>query len=83
MKRPQSFLEKASQKQPEIQEHFRTTWEEKVELHTHVLKRHRSVSDWLREAAMEKMARELEEDMRKNAEPEETATVADLLLRHK
>jgi hypothetical protein len=82
MKRPQSFLEKASQKQVEIQEHFRTTWEEKVELHTHVLKRHRSVSDWLREAALEKMARELEEDMLKKAEPEDTANIADLLLRH-
>jgi hypothetical protein len=85
MKRPQSFLEKASQKQAETQEHFRTTWEEKVELHTHVLKRHRSVSDWLREAAIEKMARELEEDMLHSSAPAEDQPpdIGSLLLRHK
>ena len=84
MTRPQSFLDRAGeQKQPEVQEHFRTTWKEKLELHTHILKRRRSVSDWLREAAVEKMARELEAEMHKAAEPEEAATVADLLLRHK
>jgi rubrerythrin len=80
--RPKSFLERASEdKQPEVQEHFRTTWEEKLELHTHILKRRRSVSDWLREAAREKMARELEEDMRKAAEPDVSADIAGLLLR--
>lgn len=84
MTRPQSFLDRAGEKkQPEVQEHFRTTWEEKLELHTHVLKRRRSVSEWLREAALEKMARELEEDVRQKAEPEETANISDLLLRHK
>lgn len=84
-KRPKSFLEEeaAKSKQPEVQEHFRTTWEEKLELHTHILKRRRSVSDWLREAAIEKMARELEEEMRRKLEPEETANIADLLLHHK
>ena len=85
MKRPKSFLEEEAtkSKQPEVQEHFRTTWEEKLELHTHVLKRRRSVSDWLREAAAEKMARELEADMRKAAEPEEAANISDLLLHHR
>lgn len=85
MTRPKSFLEEEAtkSKQPEVQEHFRTTWEEKLELHTHVLKRRRSVSEWLREAALEKMARELEEDMRRKAEPEEAANISDLLLRRK
>lgn len=84
MTRPQSFLDRAGEQKPaEVQEHFRTTWEEKLELHTHILKRRRSVSEWLREAAVEKMARELEAEMHKAAEPEETANIADLLLRHK
>lgn len=84
MTQPKSFLERASEDKPaEVQEHFRTTWEEKLELHTHILRRRRSVSDWLREAAVEKMARELEEDMRKAAEPEETTSISDLLMRHK
>jgi hypothetical protein len=83
--RPKSFLDKATEgRGGQIQEHFRTTWPEKVQLHTHILQQHRSVSDWLREAVAEKMARELEAAMNaKASEPEAPGSVRDLLLRRK
>ena len=85
MKRPKSFLEEEASRGEEqrTEIHFRISWADKLELLTHILKQRRPMSDWLREAAAEKMTRELEAAMHKAAEPEATANISDLLLPHR
>lgn len=84
-KRPRSFLEEEATRgeEPRAEIHFRISWADKLELLTHILKQRRPMADWLREAAVEKMARELEAEMHKATEPEEAANIADLLLPRK
>lgn len=82
MKRPKSFLEQEHE-EAIVQGHFRMTDEERIEMQMHCLRRHRSVSAWLREAVREKMARELEEDMHKTAEEEGPPPDVSSLLLHR
>lgn len=82
MTKPKSFLDQETEHL--VQGHFYMTEVERDQMQMHCIRHHhRSVSQWIREAVREKMARELEADKEQTIKDEKPLDMSQLLLRRK